>query len=112
VDDGTIPDDGYLQDIQVHIRWANDFDDAKTQAIAIGRAEEQDYLNCDGDRVYWKFREIEYIRHLGSDPTKVEVATRLEDFHSPELYRGDHDFDPENSQPNMDDESDMDDESL
>ncbi len=107
VDDGTLPDNGYLQDVQVHVVRATDFDDAKNQAITIGREQEVDYHNSDGETVYLKFKAIEYIRHLGQDVTKVEVATRLEEFLSPEPYRGDHDFQPENSEPIMDDESYM-----
>jgi hypothetical protein len=111
VDDGEVPEDGYLQDIQVHIVEADDFDEAMKKAITRGRSQETDYQNSDGDTVYWKFKEVEYIRHLALDPTKVEIATRLEQFHSSELYRGDHDFHPENSQPIMDEESYVADES-
>lgn len=105
VDDGEVPEDGYLQDIQVHIVEADDTDEAMKKAIARGRLQETDYRNSDGKTVYWKFKEVEYIRQLGPDPTKVEVATRLEQFHTSALYRADHDFCPEKSHPIIDDES-------
>jgi hypothetical protein len=98
--------DRHLQDVQVHIVEANDFDDAKRQAVAIGRTEERNYLNDEGNKVYWRFKEIEYIRCLGEKPTGVEIATRLEWIDPHETYSADHDFKPEKSEPITDDVSD------
>ena len=105
VDDGEIPEDGYTQDIQVHIVQANDFDEAKFKAIEIGRAEEHKYKNRDDNDVFWRFKEIEYIRKLGKKVTGVEVSTRLETFFEVCLYDSSTKFEPESSDPIMDDES-------
>ena len=105
VDDGKLPEDGYTQDIQVHIVEAHNFDEAKIIAIDIGRAQEHEYKNADGNNVFWKFKEIEYIRKLGKVLTGVEVATRLEPIRDDEIYNGATNFNPEKSEPITDDEA-------
>lgn len=105
VDDGKVPEGGYTQDIQVHIVEASDFEEAKAKAIEIGSNEEHSYANENGDTVYWKFKEIEYIRKLGSSILGVEISTRLESCNSDEAFTGETDFQPEQSEPIIDDES-------
>ncbi|MEE4243988.1 MAG: DUF4288 domain-containing protein [Kangiellaceae bacterium] len=99
IDDGKLPVDGYTQDIQVHIVEANDSGEAKLKAIDIGRAQEHNYKNADGFNVFWKFKEIEYIRKLGKVVTGIEVSTRLESIHYDEVYSSVTNFNPEQSEP-------------
>ena len=105
VDDGKLPKEGYTQDIQVHIVKASGFEEAQLKAVEIGRSEEHEYKNENGNTVYWKFKEIEYIRKLGESITDVEVSTRLEHLPSDEILTSKTNFCPEKSEPLIDDKS-------
>lgn len=77
VDDGAAPDDGYTQDIQVHIVEAFDFDQAFVKALEIDKSVEQSYKNEDGHDVVWRFKDVENIRKIGKVVTGVEISARL-----------------------------------
>ena len=105
VDDGTIPESGYIQDIQVRIIKAHSFKDALQKALILGKEKEHHYRNENGHNVYWKLKEIEYVRKLGKELNGLEVSTRLENLHINEPYDKNTIFSPEKSEPIMDEES-------
>ncbi|NNF97861.1 MAG: DUF4288 domain-containing protein [Desulfobacteraceae bacterium] len=99
VDDGVIPDDGYTQDIQVHVVRAEGFDEAFDKALEIGRSQERCYQNEDGHSVIWRFKEIEYVRNLGQQVVGVEISTRFESYFPIKALGANSRFCPEESNP-------------
>ena len=104
VDDNILPENGYSLDIQVHIVEATDYDDAFNQALELGRKSETTYKNDAGNDVYWRFKEIENIRYLGSALTGMEVSSRLEGYFTQQPLTMKTKFNPEESTPIFDDE--------
>ena len=105
VNKSGIPEDGYTQDIQIHIVEAKDYEEAFKKALEIGKAQEQEYKNEALETVAWKFKEIEHIRNLGNSVTGVEVSSRLEGYFPDKQLEIGVEFSPENSEPTLDDES-------
>lgn len=105
VDDGVVPEDGYTQDVQVHLVEAYNFDEAFVKALAIGKAQEQSYKNDEGNNVVWRFKDVENIRKIGDVATGVEISTRFEEFFPQSPLNVNSKFSPEKSEPIIDDES-------
>ncbi|OUS24524.1 hypothetical protein A9Q99_24310 [Gammaproteobacteria bacterium 45_16_T64] len=104
VDDEVIPEDGYTLDVQVHIVEAKDYEEAFSNALVIGKQQEQTYKNDSGNDVVWRLKEIEYIRKLGV-VTGVEISSRFEGYFPDSTLDVQTSFNPENSEPITDDES-------
>jgi hypothetical protein len=59
---------------------ADDWDDAFQKALALGRREEREYVNGEGERVRWRFAEVLQM-HGGIDSDRdlegQEVMTEM-----------------------------------
>ncbi|MGE0424974.1 MAG: DUF4288 domain-containing protein [Reyranellaceae bacterium] len=82
---------------------ATDFDTALERAVVIGRSEEHEYLNGEGERILWPFVEVLALTRLGPGELRDVV-----DVHTEEMPLRDSDrvpfgtvFCPEQSKPEM-----------
>jgi len=84
----------------VYLLRATDYEDAFREALQIGRSQEEDYTNSEGECVRWAFKEI-----LSLDMIDVESLDCAEIYSAPsalepgEWYPFDVRFHPENSDP-------------
>ncbi len=102
---GAIPEDGYTQDIQVHIVKASTLEAAFDKACDIGKREENSYLNSAGEEVRWRFRVVEAITALGDDVVGKEVSSRMEGWRPSSPIERDAEFTQALSDVNVQDES-------
>ena len=105
--EGGIPDDGYTQDIQVHIIEALDDETAFSTSLAIGKSEEHEYKNDSGGLVRWVFKEIESITNLGDSVLGKEVSSRMEGYYPKQPLEISANFSPETSETKIMYESDI-----
>ena len=99
VENREMPEEGYTKDVQVHVVEAINFEDAFKKALKVGRGEETEYKNELGERVKWKFLEIEEIRTLGADLRGKEISSKLEGYYPENELNILDQFRPEDSQP-------------
>src|SRR5690242_12000394 len=87
-----------MQDESVHVFRASGVDGAFARALQLGREQEGEYLNSDGERVRWRFDRVLTLDALGAeDLDGVEVHSELGP--AEESLPFDAEFDPENHKP-------------
>lgn len=104
-DETVVPEDGYTQDIQVHIVKAINFSEAFQKALEIGKNEEDTYRNEANQTVRWIFREVEAITDLGAEIEGKEVSSRMEGYYPQNPISVSTQFEPEKSTPIYNDEN-------
>jgi hypothetical protein len=78
---------------------AADFGDAFQRALALGRAQEQEYLNGEGEKVRWRLKEIVSLDVIRGALDGAEVYSEPVALEPGEGYPFDVRFEPEKSQP-------------
>jgi len=79
---------------------ANNFEQAKTRALALGKKQEEDYKNKDGELVRWRLKALLSIDFIECDNLDgVEVYSEPVDLADGEAYGFDQRFSPEYSEP-------------
>ncbi len=78
---------------------AADFDEAFQRALALGRAQEEEYTGGEGERVRWRLKEILSLDVLDDELDGVEVYSEPVTLAPGEAYPFDATFEPEKSQP-------------
>ena len=85
----------------VFVVWADEWEEVLQTALKLGREQESEYLNGDGQRVRWRFAEVLQIHSSsirdGDEIEGQEVMTEFLD-DVPELPF-DAEFHPESSRP-------------
>jgi hypothetical protein len=78
---------------------AEDFDAAFQRALELGRAEEDDYIGGEGEKVRWRLKEIISLDILGEELDGAEVYSEPVALAAGETYNFDASFEPEKSKP-------------
>jgi hypothetical protein len=81
----------------VFVVQAPGWENALSRALELGRAQERDYENAEGQRVAWRLIEVLTLDQLG--PTLVDGAEVHSSFHPGEPLPFETVFEPEASQP-------------
>lgn len=64
-------------DEQIRIIKAADYNEATEKALQIGKAEEDEFLNTDNHKVYWKFRAITHLSHIQNMENGSELCSQI-----------------------------------
>jgi hypothetical protein len=76
------------------------FGAAFSRALEIGRREEHEYLNGEGERVSWRFVKVLTLNIIQTDELDgAEVHHEFCGLGKDEHYEFSHEFDPETSEP-------------
>lgn len=79
---------------------AEDFEHARARALELGRKQEEEYTNPDGQRVRWRLKEIVSLDQLGDTIRDgMEVYSEPADLGREAELPFDAEFHPEQSQP-------------
>jgi hypothetical protein len=78
---------------------AADFDEAFQRALALGRAQEEEYLGGEGEKVRWRLKEVISLDILDEELDGAEVYSEPVALAPGETYSFDVTFEPEKSQP-------------
>ena len=89
-------------DYQFVMIVADDTEHAFRRACDVGRDQETDYVNGDGQRVQWRLRAVEHLRELPTDLHGVEVGYLLDVYHPDEQLFYDPPFEPKLFAPTTD----------
>ena len=98
IDDGK-PRKRNRCDESIVVFKARDFEDAFRRAVEIGRENETDYLNYDGQKVRWAFVAVDGLDHVGKTVDGMEVASKLHYRTSKQPVPFRRRFHPERSKP-------------
>jgi hypothetical protein len=88
--------DGYMD--SVFIFQSSDFDNAFQRALAVGRAQEREYLNGEGNRVRWRLASVVSLDVLPDLLDGAEVYSEPVPANGGEIPFN-HQFSPEESKP-------------
>lgn len=64
-------------DEQLRIIKATDYNEAIEKALQIGRMEEDEFLNVDNHKVYWKFKAITHLSHIQNMESGSELCSQI-----------------------------------
>ena len=78
---------------------AEDFDQAFQRALELGRAQEEEYVGGEGEKVRWRLKEVVSLDVLGDELDGAEVYSEPVSLAPGEAYAFDVAFEPEKSQP-------------
>ena len=79
---------------------ATSFRDAFRRALEVGRQQEEEFVNEDGDRVRWRLKEIISLDIIGNeDLDGREVYSEPVDVPEEDQCPFDQEFEPEKSEP-------------
>ncbi len=73
--------------------------DAFQQALSLGRDQEHEYENSDGDLVRWRLRAVEHIWKLGDEIDGKEIGSIMDVYRPDEPLDFDSPFSPESETP-------------
>ena len=84
---------------------AVDDDSAFQRALSLGRDQETEYENGEGELVRWSLRAVEHIWRLGDDIEGREIGSIMDVYRPGEPLEFDSPFSPESESPIFSDES-------
>ena len=95
----------YVCDYPFVVFQASDDEAAFLRALELGKDHETEYLNSDGQRVFWRLRAVEHIWKLGEIFDGIEIGSIMDVYRPEEPLNIDTPFSPEKDVPLVSDES-------